>query len=231
MPEIHHLVRPEFGVGFVRTLAHLGEVRHRQIAIAPHGNSLELLGAHHRPDPRAPGVTAPLAGHAGKVDQVLAGNADRSHPHIMIADRLTNPPLRLQITFAGQLRARHHRNPVVVDKQIAQFLSGSGNRQGIIAGLPQLDAETAAHTRIAEYSRRRRNGREGILTRTGQVHPCQRARRHHQQILRSQRINRAVLLQIVPQQLDGETAPAHIVLDEPVIQLLGRAAAVRHIHL
>ena len=205
-------------------------VEHRQGLLTAGDDGLDLLRAHHRADPGAPGGAAVVIHDAGHVGEVLAGLAD--HRHLGLADPTVTAVFLLQGFFglvgvlapevAGVLQA----GLAVVEQQVDGLVGNAGEDDTVVTGGLQCGAEGAAAVGVAPAAGERRlaANHEAVALDAGAA--GERAGEDSQQILRPQRVGAG--RHALVEQPRGDAVAPHVVAQNVVSDdLVGQGPAAK----
>jgi hypothetical protein len=120
----------------------------RRGLVAGHGNGLQVLRAHDRANPSAPGVPA-FVTNGREADAVLTGDpdgCDADPPAHFIA----YPGLRICRSLAAKLRPIPHLDAIALNVQVHERRRRPGNHQGVQAKPLQFQREVAGRQRVRD---------------------------------------------------------------------------------
>ncbi|MBA7580004.1 hypothetical protein ES708_21890 [subsurface metagenome] len=118
----------------------LGGVSYSWPLVSAYGNSFQVLGAHHRPQP-LPARRPPLVDNTSHGDELLAGRADAGHPVVMVSEFLLNKKLGVGSHHAFQLFSRPEAYLAVLDGYVGGLLCLAFNNYHVVVGPFHLGRE------------------------------------------------------------------------------------------
>ena len=139
-----------------------GRICDRDRRAAADGDRLELLGAHHGAQARAPGDLVQVVADAGKADDVLSGDPALRYADALVTQLLADTALHRVRELAPVGRRVANLHVAVGEPQADRGIGRTLHDNAVPARALQLRAPEAARLRLAESAGQRRFGADAV---------------------------------------------------------------------
>ena len=217
--ELLHVVVVEGLVGGVDRLIEGRPIRDLDALGSPHGDSLEVLGAHDGPHAGPPGRAAGVVHDAGVADHVLARGADARHLGPQRGGLLHRLDGLLGVK-APYLCGIPQLHLVIVDEEIDRLGGLALDDDHVVARVLEAAGKIAGGGRVGDGPGERRLGHHDIPVGGRGARAGQGAGHEEHLVLRAVRIDGGI--DLVVQVLHPEAATADVVLGPLPIEVLDR---------